>query len=57
MCLFCKIVNGDIPAAKVAENAHCIAFRDINPQAPTHALFVPKRHIATAGSTAVAPPT
>lgn len=47
-CLFCKIVEGTIPATKVYEDELCLGFLDINPQAPTHALFVPKRHIATA---------
>lgn len=46
-CLFCRIVSGQIPAKKIHEDEHCIAFFDINPQAPTHALFIPKRHIAT----------
>jgi histidine triad (HIT) family protein len=46
-CLFCRIVNKEIPAALVAENKHCVAFRDINPQAPTHILVVPREHIAT----------
>jgi histidine triad (HIT) family protein len=46
-CLFCRIVDGAIPAKKVHEDALCIGFLDINPQAPTHALFVPRRHIAT----------
>ena len=44
-CLFCKIVAGEIPAELVAESGRTIAFRDINPQAPTHVLIVPKRHI------------
>lgn len=43
-CLFCKIVAGDIPSAKVHEDEHCIAFNDINPQAPAHILIVPKEH-------------
>ena len=43
-CLFCKIVTGDIPAERVAESARTIAFRDINPQAPTHVLVIPKDH-------------
>ena len=45
-CLFCKIVAGDIPAAKVYEDDQLIAFKDINPQAPMHVLVVPmhKRH-------------
>lgn len=44
-CLFCKIVEGSIPSQKVAEDIDFIAFRDINPQAPIHVLFVPRRHI------------
>ena len=43
-CLFCKIVAGDVPAEIVAESGRTIAFRDINPQAPTHVLIVPKDH-------------
>ena len=43
-CLFCKIVAGDVPAEMVAESGRTIAFRDINPQAPTHVLIVPKDH-------------
>jgi histidine triad (HIT) family protein len=46
-CLFCKIVSGEIPAKIVHEDEDCVAFRDINPQAPTHVLVVPRRHIAT----------
>lgn len=46
-CLFCKIVSGEIPASKVYEDDRMIAFNDINPQAPTHVLIVPRRHIAT----------
>jgi len=44
-CLFCKIVDGKIAAKIVAENEHAIAFRDTNPQAPTHVLIVPRKHI------------
>ena len=44
-CLFCKIAAGDIPAAKVHEDEHCIAFNDIDPQAPTHILIIPREHI------------
>jgi len=44
-CLFCKIVAGDIPAAKVLETDDVLVFRDITPQAPVHLLAVPKRHI------------
>jgi histidine triad (HIT) family protein len=46
-CLFCKIAAGEIPAKLVYEDEDIIAFRDINPQAPTHILLVPRRHIAT----------
>ena len=45
MCLFCKIIAGDIPSTKVYEDESVYAFRDINPQAPTHVLVVPKTHI------------
>jgi histidine triad (HIT) family protein len=45
-CLFCKILAGDIPADVVHETANTLAFRDINPQAPTHVLIIPRRHIA-----------
>ena len=44
-CLFCKIVAGEIPSNKVYEDDLCYAFYDINPQAPTHFLVVPKAHI------------
>lgn len=43
-CLFCKIVRGEIPAERVAENSDCLAFRDIQPQAPVHVLVIPKQH-------------
>jgi histidine triad (HIT) family protein len=46
-CLFCKIAGGEIPADKVKEADDWIAFRDINPQAPTHILIIPREHIAT----------
>jgi histidine triad (HIT) family protein len=46
-CLFCKIIAGDIPANRVYEDEFCIGFPDINPQAPTHLLIVPKEHIAS----------
>ena len=45
-CLFCKIIAGDIPSTKVYEDKTVYAFRDINPQAPTHILVIPKAHIA-----------
>jgi len=44
-CLFCKIIKGEIPSTCVYENDAVFAFRDINPQAPTHILVVPKEHI------------
>jgi histidine triad (HIT) family protein len=44
-CLFCRIVSKEIPSTIVAEDAHCLAFRDINPQAPTHILVIPKEHV------------
>lgn len=46
-CLFCKIVAGQIPAAKLYEDDAVVAFKDINPQAPLHALVVPRTHIAS----------
>ena len=46
-CLFCRIIAGEIPAARVYEDDQVIAFNDINPQAPMHVLVVPKRHVAT----------
>ena len=47
-CLFCKIVAGEIPSNKVYEDEQCFAFYDIDPQAPTHFLVIPKAHIASA---------
>ena len=44
-CLFCRIADGEIPAKLVAETKDCIAFRDINPQAPVHILVVPRDHV------------
>jgi len=57
-CLFCAIASGDIPSTKVYEDDLCLAFRDINPQTPTHILIIPKEHIPsadfiTAGNSAV----
>ena len=46
-CLFCKFVSGEIKPDKVYEDEYLFAFRDINPQAPTHILIIPKRHIST----------
>lgn len=53
-CLFCKIAAGTIPAKLLHDDADVIAFADINPQAPFHALVVPRRHIATLGDVTVA---
>ena len=46
-CLFCKIVKGEVPSKKVHEDERILAFEDIQPQAPTHTLIIPKKHIAT----------
>ncbi|RRQ22774.1 histidine triad nucleotide-binding protein [Thiohalobacter thiocyanaticus] len=46
-CLFCKMAAGEIKPDTVLENDDVIAFRDINPQAPTHVLVIPRQHIAT----------
>ena len=53
-CLFCAIVAGDIPATKVAETDRVLAFRDINPQAPTHVLVIPREHYPNAAALAAA---
>ena len=46
-CLLCKMVSGVIPCDKVHENEYVLAFRDIDPKAPTHILIIPKKHITT----------
>ena len=46
-CLFCNMVSGAIPCDKVYENEYVLAFRDIDPKAPTHILIIPKKHITT----------
>ena len=46
-CIFCKIVNGEIPSDIVYADDECIAFRDLHPQAPVHILVIPRRHIET----------
>lgn len=46
-CLFCRIVAGDLPAERIYEDDEILVFKDINPQAPFHALLIPKTHIAT----------
>lgn len=48
-CLFCKIIKGEIPSNKVYEDDLCYAFYDIDPQAPTHFLVIPKAHIQSCG--------
>ena len=47
-CIFCKIMNGEIPTTKVYEDELCFAFKDIEPLAPTHFLVIPRKHIASA---------
>lgn len=49
-CLFCRIARGEIPSTRVAETAHVLAFRDIQPAAPTHVLLVPKEHVASSAA-------
>jgi histidine triad (HIT) family protein len=46
-CIFCRIARGEIPAARVLEDEHVIAFRDVNPQAPVHVLVAPKTHVTS----------
>lgn len=46
-CLFCRIAAGEIPADVIYQSDSAIAFRDINPQAPTHVLIIPRRHVTT----------
>ena len=46
-CIFCKIVACEIPATKIFEDERAVAFRDLNPQAPTHALVIPRAHVAS----------
>jgi histidine triad (HIT) family protein len=55
-CLFCKIVEGEVPADVVAQDEHAVAFRDISPQAPTHVLVIPRVHQPDVGSLAEAEP-
>jgi len=49
-CIFCQIVAGEIPANKVLENEHVVAFHDLGPKAPVHVLVIPRRHIENVGS-------
>ena len=46
-CIFCKIISGDIPGDIIYQNDDVLAFRDLNPQAPTHVLVIPKKHVST----------
>ena len=46
-CLFCKIISGQLPSAKLYEDNRVVAFKDVHPQAPFHALIVPRKHVAT----------
>jgi histidine triad (HIT) family protein len=46
-CIFCRIVAGELPSERVFEDEHLIVFADINPQAPTHLLVVPRRHLVS----------
>lgn len=46
-CLFCRIVQGNIPATIIYQDDHTLAFDDINPQAPVHSLIIPKRHVVS----------
>ncbi len=50
MCVFCEIINGNIPSTKVYEDDMMLAFKDLNPQAPVHILAVPKEHICCANA-------
>jgi histidine triad (HIT) family protein len=49
-CLFCRMVAGDFPYNRVDESDRVLAFRDINPQAPTHVLLIPKEHVAASAA-------
>jgi histidine triad (HIT) family protein len=46
-CIFCRIAAGEIPARVVHQDADCLAFHDLNPQAPVHVLVIPRRHVAS----------
>lgn len=56
MCIFCKIASGEIPAELVYSGEKVVAFNDLNPQAPTHILIIPKEHYENAGELAVHDP-
>ncbi len=53
-CLFCKVVSGDVPAQVLREGQRTVVFRDINPQAPTHVLVIPRQHHADVAALAAA---
>ena len=55
-CLFCRMVAGEVPAQVVSQTDRVLAFRDINPQAPTHVLVVPKEHHRNVGALVAADP-
>lgn len=55
-CLFCKILDGEVPSDAVGSNDHAYAFRDVSPQAPTHVLVIPRRHEPDVGSLVEADP-
>ncbi len=52
MCLFCSILEGEVPATTVAETPLSLAFRDVDPKAPTHVLVIPRRHVPNLGALA-----
>lgn len=56
-CIFCAIVDGSVPADVVHTGDHAVAFRDLDPQAPTHVLVVPRRHVADIGMLAAVAPS
>ncbi len=56
-CLFCRIVAGEVPADLVLDTPRVLAFRDVNPQAPTHVLIIPTAHAANAGELATRDPS
>lgn len=55
-CLFCRLLDGDVPAEVVAQNERAVAFRDIDPQAPVHVLVIPRAHYVDVAALAVADP-
>lgn len=56
-CIFCKIIDGNLPAEVVHADESCVAFRDLSPQAPTHVLIVPRSHYANAAELAAHEPS